>query len=396
MTTFFQRRNPLCLALLLIGSTTPAWATTLTVTSTADLGPGTLRKAVNDAMPGDMIVFALAYPATVFPITSITINKNLTIHGPGADMLTLDGGGFAFGTLSIGSGATVDISRLTVRNSALSGIVNSGTLTVSRAVFLENYSDAYGGAIANNSTLTVNDSTFFQNRAGHRGGAIYNNGGATLNRCTFKNNAATHDGGAIANFGNLEVNKSTFSGNTASGNFGGSGGAIYNDSTLTVKDSTLNGNSSSGAGGAIFTRSSLTLSGSTMSGNGVPAGGSGNAIFNYTNVSISRSIIVGTCGGTRPVSAGDNIGNTESCLYDSTGLNDRVSASVRLDALTDNGGPTQTMLPQANSPAIDAVRINTADCAGTDQRGVRRPSGARCDIGAVELDFDTIFVDGFE
>jgi predicted outer membrane repeat protein len=396
MTTLFRPPNRLCLALLLIGSAIPAWAGTLTVTSTADLGPGTLRKAVDDAMPGDTIAFALDYPATIFPITNITINKNLTIQGPGADKLTLDGGAFAFATLSIASGATVDISRLTLRNSALSGIVNSGTLTVNRVVFSDNYSNAYGGAIGNSGSLTVNDSTFSHNRAGNRGGAIYNNAGATFNRCSFTNNAATRDGGAIASFGNLEVNKSTFSGNTASGNFGGSGGAIYNESTLTVKDSTLSGNSSSGAGGAIFTRGPITLSGSTMSGNGVPAGGSGNAIFNYSNVSISRSIIVGTCGGTLPVSAGDNIGSTDSCLYTDTDLNDRANANARLDALADNGGPTQTMLPQGNSPAIDAVRINTADCTGTDQRGVRRPSGVRCDIGAVELDFDTIFVDGFE
>lgn len=396
MTTFSPRPNPLCLALLLICSVTPAWADTLTVTSMADLGPGTLRKAIDDAAPGDTIAFALAYPATIFAITTITINKNLTIQGPGADQLTLDGGGFANATLSITSGVTAQVSQLTVRNSALSGIYNLGTLTVNRAVLSDNYSNAYGGAIANSGSLTVNDSIFTQNRAGNRGGAIYNNAGATFNRCSFIDNAATRDGGAIANFGPLEVSKSTFSGNTASGNFGGAGGAIYNDSTLTVKDSTLSGNSSSGSGGAIFTRGSLTLSGSTMSGNGVPAGGSGNAIFNYTNVSISRSIIVGTCGGTMPVSAGDNIGSTESCLYTNTDLNDRANANARLDALADNGGPTQTMLPQANSPAIDAVRINTADCTGTDQRGVRRPGGARCDIGAVELDFDTILVDGFE
>ena len=53
-----------------------------------------------------------------------------------------------------------------------------------------------------------------------------------------------------------------------------------------------------------------------------------------------------------------------------------------LGALADNGGTTPTLLPQATSPAIDA-----ADCVGIspDQRGVARPQGARCDIGAVEV-----------
>ena len=48
------------------------------------------------------------------------------------------------------------------------------------------------------------------------------------------------------------------------------------------------------------------------------------------------------------------------------------------------------MLPQPGSPLLDAVA--TADCqagsaAGvtTDQRGISRPQGTGCDIGAVEV-----------
>ncbi len=52
-----------------------------------------------------------------------------------------------------------------------------------------------------------------------------------------------------------------------------------------------------------------------------------------------------------------------------------------LGALTNNGGPTLTHMPFPPSKAID-----NGQCAGitTDQRGVVRPVGLSCDIGAVE------------
>ena len=65
-------------------------AATLVVTSTADSGPGTLRDAINSAAPGDTITFSL--PAnSVITLTSgqLQIDKNLTINGPGANLLTV-------------------------------------------------------------------------------------------------------------------------------------------------------------------------------------------------------------------------------------------------------------------------------------------------------------------
>ena len=63
-------------------------------------------------------------------------------------------------------------------------------------------------------------------------------------------------------------------------------------------------------------------------------------------------------------------------------------APALLGALAANGGLTQTMLPGAGSPAINAIPIGTATlCDGTfksDQRGVSRPQGSACDIGSVE------------
>jgi hypothetical protein len=71
---------------------------------------------------------------------------------------------------------------------------------------------------------------------------------------------------------------------------------------------------------------------------------------------------------------------------------DQVNVSaldLGLDALADNGGSTETHALLTGSPAIDA---GSPDCPppATDQRGVARPQGAACDIGAFELEGETI------
>jgi len=55
----------------------------------------------------------------------------------------------------------------------------------------------------------------------------------------------------------------------------------------------------------------------------------------------------------------------------------------KLGTLANNGGRTQTMLLLSGSPAINAG--NNATCPTTDQRGILRPQGGVCDIGAVEM-----------
>ena len=70
---------------------------------------------------------------------------------------------------------------------------------------------------------------------------------------------------------------------------------------------------------------------------------------------------------------------------------DRQSAgNPDLAPLAGNGGPTQTRLPQTGSPLIDGVPVASCQADGatgvtTDQRGVTRPQGTGCDIGAVEV-----------
>jgi hypothetical protein len=80
-------------------------------------------------------------------------------------------------------------------------------------------------------------------------------------------------------------------------------------------------------------------------------------------------------------SLGYNLEDGTSCGLTATG--DLVVADAMLGPLQDNGGPTETHDLLPGSPAIDA---GSMDCPppDTDQRGVARPQGAGCDIGAVE------------
>ena len=87
----------------------------------------------------------------------------------------------------------------------------------------------------------------------------------------------------------------------------------------------------------------------------------------------------------------DDAGPSDNCNLNAS--TDKVGAGNNplLGALANNGGPTQTLLPQTGSPLIDAIPTSTCGSgpsAGitTDQRGVTRPQGPACDIGAVEVE----------
>jgi hypothetical protein len=107
-------------------------------------------------------------------------------------------------------------------------------------------------------------------------------------------------------------------------------------------------------------------------------------------VRLVGSIVVGSgalCTGVTDqfASGGFNIASDGTCRLDAA--TDLPSTDPLLGPLADNGGPTQSHLPGPTSPAIDAVPSGTTGLCpglGTDQRGVARPAGAACDIGAVE------------
>ena len=197
----------------------------------------------------------------------------------------------------------------------------------------------------------------------------------------------------------------TVSGNSTSGGNGGGGITNFRGGTLILTNSTVSGNTaSSNGGGGIWNAvdSTMTLTNSTVAAN-VAETGSGGGIRNVdATAKLANTIVAGNTSSSGPNCSGNNtslgynlIGDTTGCIYiPATGdlVGDGASpVDPKLSPLADSGGPTQTHALLSGSPAIDAG--NPAGpgsggnaCPATDQRGVARPQGPRCDIGAFELD----------
>ena len=397
----------------------------------------------------DVINFNLASPATITVASQLpTISQPLTISGPGAASLTVSGGDTT-SIFRVGVGVTVTISGMTIADGAATeaaGIFNAGgVLTLDNVVMSGNNSTQFGGAIISTGTLTVNGSTFSQNTAGIRGGAIEDQGTQlTVTDSSFTSNTVTGDGvdtggAAIATGGTVSVSGSTFTRNST-GNYGGAilnhggsvtaststfasnsagvdGGAIFgdalvtrvqkstfqgnsadnggairsNDTEFTVGNSTFSANSASVDGGAVYVSSGAgaTVSFSTFVNNTAVSAASGGNIFNAGSASIRNTILSGgspdNCDGTVAIAnSGGNLSTDATC----TGFTQVTVLQLNLGLLASNGGPTQTHALQTGSVAIDAAPACTSVAGGTvteDQRGVVRPQGTACDIGAYEI-----------
>ncbi|MFT3891575.1 MAG: putative Ig domain-containing protein [Anaerolineales bacterium] len=270
------------------------------------------------------------------------------------------------------------------------GIYNKSgsTIDVTTSEFSGN-SAANGGSIYNGGTLTLDTSTFSGNRAFFFGGGVVNNGGstATVTNSTFSNNSSSsggYGGGGITNFAILNMTNSSFSGNSAY-----FGGGIENiNGTLTLANSTFSGNNANNNGGGIYNSSGiLIIKNSTFSGNSATNGGGINndlGTLTMANTIIANSTTGGDCVGTNTAPSINNLieDTTNAC-----GLTDNVNGNIigsdpNLGPLANNGGPTQTHALITGSPAINAA--SAGFCPSIDQRGITRPQGANCDIGAFE------------
>jgi CSLREA domain-containing protein len=388
---------------------TPPEGGGLRVTKAEDSNDGvcdadcSLREAITaaDANPGpDQIdVPAGTYRLTVAVggRTRLFLSTDVNIIGAGRNMTIIDGNdtGSVFAVQS----ATVRIADLTVSNGTADlddggGIFNAGTLTLERVSVVNNIAVRFGGGIFNSESdsLTLLDSVVTQNRA-DRGGGIYNDVLATLNLVDSTigfNNASR--GGGLNNAANgpdsMAVNRCTIHLNGATGD----GGGVYGRGTFV--NATISGNAANGSGAGIFALPGTTLSNVTITDNFAQTRGGGIS----GTATIANTLIAGNRGGGNCddtlTSRGHNlvaIGSSSSgCELDTVGPGD-ITADVDplLDRLADNGGPTMTHAPLDASPAVDAgdpspTGSSEAACAPIDQRGVARPQGSSCDIGAYE------------
>jgi len=320
---------------------------------------GDLRYAITQAQSGDSIGFGVT--GTIHLGSALpSLSKNITIKGPGANQLTVDGAGSR--AFAVTNGTTVIIAGLTITGGA-----------------------ANGGGVFNAGTLTLNQVAVSGNQAGDP-----TNGGGT--------------GGGIWNYttGTLTLNSSTVSGNTVVGNSSynpSRGGGIANYGTLTINNSTVSGNTASDGSGAgisnTLASSTLTLRNSTVSGNSaIGFVGVGGGIADHGTFKAVNTIIAGNSASQSPdlsgtmTSLGHNlIGKTDGGSGYRADLGDLLNINPKLGELQNNGGTTRTMALLTGSPALDEG--DDTVCAAEpinnlDQRGKTRPQGAHCDIGSFE------------
>ena len=383
---------PICLltAFVALFNATPLFATTITVTNNADSGPGSLRQALIAAQENDTITFADNVRGSINILSALpTIVTTLTIVGPGANLLTLNGVNTSL--ISINAlGRTIAISGLTFANGRGGAIWNDANLALTRCVVTgclavgQPFLSIHGGAIFNSGSLeavgcTLSGNTV-QGGAGYfylvpvdggngYGGALSNWAGAIaiLRDCTISGNQAVAGPGGC-------FNGSPF---CSSPGIGG-GGAIDNQGTLTVESCTIAGNSATNYGG------------------GVVVSGGGTTRFANTILAKNTALAQPDAGGSFTSDGFNLIGNSDgSTGFTATGDQTGTLAEPidpLLGPLQDNGGPTATMALLPGSPAIDKGNAATVT---TDQRGSRRrdelpnipnaTGGDASDIGAFEV-----------
>ncbi len=380
-----------------------AGAETFVVTSSEDPGAGSLRQAVADAnaLPGaDKVTFAAGLAGGDIELVAtappVTITDPLQITGPGARDLAIDGNDNEKGVFLINAPGppnppptmAVEISGLTIER---------GTI--------------HGGAI-------------------FTGGGVQNiDGDLILRAVDIRDNLARPFGAGVYNAGKLTVVDSLIRENKILAVYvpftiPGYGAGIFNQNQLIVRNSSIvtnnNGGDDFSAGGAIYLSGgepgvtpSATISNSSIIGNHAGSGGglaNGSAYplrIANTLVALNQDVNEPTdpnhdCSGPITSQGYNLITRIDNCTITAT-TGDQfgtIAAMINpgLAGFGNHGGPVDTWAIEATpaaSPALDAGNPDApADggeaaekrrCETTDGRGVPRPQGGRCEIGAFEV-----------
>ncbi|PYS87555.1 MAG: hypothetical protein DMF62_12120, partial [Acidobacteria bacterium] len=357
---------------------------------TATPGDCSLRGAISVAQNGDTIVFASdlsslssvegGIPTITLVGSEIEITSSVTISGPGADKLIVNGGGGQ--------------NRIFLINGLSLNVVISGLSLTSGGGFGGGISSV-GGAIFARCQLTLDGMHIYENSTASGGGVAFIDGGPyTIKNSTINTNDASFNGGGIdkEGSGSLTVTNSTISGNTLAGPSAIGGGGVFSGGTggnLIIRNSTITGNSANKGGGIGIIGGALSLGSTIVAGNSVPVPTDGpeiNTVLPSTVTSAGFNIIGD--------SAGDSANTGSPITY---AASDILDTNPQLGTLANNGGTTPTHKPDPGFPGHDK---GCAFGATLDQRGFPRtvdwpsiPDGActgleavsSTDIGSVEL-----------
>jgi hypothetical protein len=372
---------------------------TYSVSSLANSGANTLRQAILDAnghagadsITFDPLVFDSAKTITLSTGT-LSITDDLTITGPSAGVILKN---------TVANNHVIDIyqaptgTKVVLENLTITGGGSTGGFTA--------------GVFGNGQDLTLNNCVITGNTASNGVGGVSVDGtlskaaSLTLNNCTVTDNKGTTNGGITSNTNTtLLVQNCTVARNVSTGNTGGgirisgtvgAGGCIIRNSTITANTAVTAGGGiglSSLTGTAVI--QNCTITANVLTTALTNAGGGGVGRLNSGTIALTSCIVSGNTssvgpdiGSTGTVTANNcAIGDSKGFTF--TGSNNlafQPVANLKLGALANNGGPTQTIALLAGSPCIN-TGSNPAPALTTDQRGRPRSVGT-IDIGAYEV-----------
>lgn len=397
-------------------------AATFTVTNTNDSGAGSLRDAItqaNAAAGADIIAFSVS-GTIVLTSGQIPINGPLTIVGPGANNLRIDGNAnnrifSIFATDPAcpaldGPDYLVSISGLRLTNarrtqSTAGGAIYSGHSLALDSVIVDNNKAGWGAGVVfhvqySGQSLTIRNSQFLDNTAQPLSASPSHSVGGALaiaERCAA----------APTTPATVTLVDSVFSGNRAqpTGALNGQGGAIssFSLADVTITDTRIVDNhvvapnppntNQNYRGGAIYgTARSLTIVRTEIANNSVTDVTSGDVTrggaFGLINVTadlqassdaMAVRIINSTISGNTSSAAGGAMwvrGNVALQLENST-VSDNMAAPTRSGGMTFNTGST---VPSSSSNA-------TAPTLTLDSSIVANNAG---DAGDVATDLATL------
>ncbi len=330
-----------CLSGLMAGGQ-PCLAATLTVTSTSNVGQGSLRQAILDAEVGDTILFDEGLSGLAIAVSGedLRLAKDVQIDGSG-----------------LASPVTIASNRNMAPvpgepPSRLFSILEGITAELTGLILAHGEADWDGIGASE-----------------YAGGAVYNEGNLTMTGCTVLECSSPIGGGVYnASTGDLEIEASCFVANSAV-----SGAAVFNaGGSVRLLNSTCSGL----IGGALETTGgSLLVRHCTVTGNDCFSVGAIHVRAGECHV--DHSIVAGNNGFVFPPSLFSNLTGPVTTMTNSLTAGDPM-----LFPLGNYGGSTATNPPMPGSLAIDG---GGSSGVTVDQRGMPRGSSAVVDIGAVEI-----------
>jgi len=454
ITSIGRRHRPLVAGLALafaasdVTLPSAAAAATHLILNCNDSGFGSLRDAIGavTTLSGDTIDLSQPLPCSSITLTTGAIfvfQNDLTLIGPGADTLAIDGGAhdrvifhfgdgtlaindlaithgaFKYGKDTVAGGCLFSNGNIALLSSRVSNCVANGQGTAS----------ALGGGIYTYGNLSMIGSTLSENLATSAvadtdGGGAFVVGNFSADLSTISNNNAGSEtahayGGGLVTAGDASITQSTISGNRAQSAAAWfvSAGSKWSGNPIIISNSTISGNVASDLVGGIFTQLPLTLTNSTIAFNRANADYDQGSNYSYSagllseqyaTLTLESSIIAGNT--VTSTGAPSDLGGLPGTLI--SGHNNLITSEVgvvfppgtitacpKLGPLADNGGPTLTHALLSTSRAID--NGNNSGANFDDQRGTGYPRlfGSAADIGAYEWQGtpdDRIFVSRME